>query len=82
MFWCHPVAIVVMNELNIMRQVSWLFRPVCGFTTWGLGELAVGTLLALQLRSFLAYIRNCWTNAVTAPRIVFLMWRHVRCLCG
>ena len=45
------MAVVVLNELNFMKQASLLFRPVCGFSTWGLGELASGILLALQLRS-------------------------------
>ena len=50
-FWCPSVVVGVLKELNFMRQVPLLFKPVCGFCTWGLGELAVGILLALQLRS-------------------------------
>ena len=42
--WCA-------ERVNIMGQVPLLFKPVCGFCIWGLGELAVGILLALQLRS-------------------------------
>ena len=46
-----PCVVVVLKEVNTTRQVSLLFRLVCGFSTWGLGELVSGTLLALQLRS-------------------------------
>ena len=46
-----PCAVVVLKELNTTRQVSLLFKLVCGFIPWGLGVLASGILLALQLRS-------------------------------
>ena len=47
-------------------------------TRWISFGYSTGSTIAIPW----AYIRNCWANAIIALRIVILMWRHVRCLCG